>query len=385
MMMLNYLSLLRGKEYASGITVFTSEKGLHGTKVYFSSSSSCFGDCSLGFPLHFALMAGEILTSAWIVAPYRTEYRPIVDSPCLANWHCLSTKSPTGITGLIFDAVTYRLDRVFRDIGVTEDRSMRGVPTSRARHYPEFERLPYRTDQLGYEEYILPDLDDEQDVDFDIPEGDYHTSWSLDLVAKLRSRRVRMANSDQQRVIGLQVVHQNGIVETLGQWDPQDADSIVEFYDVEEQGPLQYLDITANESPPYIKAITINHGRPGSKATVSKVYSSQEGRGYGERTWEIDYGWRLAWVFGKHKPGDNTTEEDVVEVLLEDDMPEDDISEDDIPEDDIPEDDLSVEDTPKEDIPAKDIGHWDDIWYYEPDYDVEGRPKIKPRQLEAII
>lgn len=47
---------------------------------------------------------------------------------------------------------------------------------------------------------------------------------------------------DYDRLVGFQIIHHDGLIETLGRWDPEDAESIDKIYDFEKEGPVEALE-----------------------------------------------------------------------------------------------------------------------------------------------
>ncbi|KAB5516960.1 hypothetical protein GE09DRAFT_1195887 [Coniochaeta sp. 2T2.1] len=311
---LSHISLISGSEYACGVTAYASEGGL---------------------------LEGGFLTSVWLLPDHEDEF-------------CIAVTSNRGRTRHIGSA-TPRMSffetahRVFRDIGVTETSDFaRGdvhrlqtpelAQTQRPRREnqgQDQDRVDKTHDSDGEDEDNQDDWDDEDD-----DKSTFFHSWgSLDNVIKLRVQRVSVLGGDDlcvMTVIGLQIEQKNGTTDILGQWDADDVDSIAEFYNIADHGPLKGLDISANEYPHYIKDIarSTSQGLP----TVTKVTSSN-GRVSKEEVWKIRPRWRLGWVFG-YLHSDNAKEETKVD-------------------------------------------HWDEVWYYEPTFE-NGKPVMGGRQLEAI-
>jgi hypothetical protein len=183
-------------------------------------------------------------------------------------------RSPSKITGIIFDATTYRLNRVFEEIGVTEveDHVDNGLALLPATHYPEFEwkDIMLREDQADQvDDDDDDDGDDGDDYGADDEGGDenanshddqltYHTWGSLEDVAQLRTQKRTCLVEDYTRVVGVQIVHSDGTVDTLGQWNPEDVDTIAEIYDHALDGPLLSVDFIASEDLDFIAGIAIN-------------------------------------------------------------------------------------------------------------------------------
>lgn len=67
----HHLPLVRNSVYTSGFTVYYSKDGIRGMKSYFHTSSSVLVGEEKGYPLHFALAAGEYITSAWVNMRFR--------------------------------------------------------------------------------------------------------------------------------------------------------------------------------------------------------------------------------------------------------------------------------------------------------------------------
>jgi hypothetical protein len=151
-------------------------------------------------------------------------------------WVCLSKRSPIKITGIVIDAVIYREHNIVRDIGTTGEVESTGgtvIPT----HCPELER-PYN-DELSSEELKYY----------------YHTSGSLEHVANIRARKLSVPDGDfaelldhsgSDRMVGLQITHHNGLVDTLGHWDSEDPESIIEIFDCATHGDLEILEFRSD-------------------------------------------------------------------------------------------------------------------------------------------
>lgn len=219
------------------------------------------------------------------------------------NWACLSKVSPTKVTGFIVDAVAYRLKHVFLDMGVTEEKDYVDKALRPGTHCPELETL----DKPGYDDDEDDQVDDEDDDDgvedegADDDEDDYfhwwnkgkvyyHTAGSLDNVANLRCQTRPFPNGDCPRVMGLQIVHEDGLIETLGQWNPDDIGTIQEFYSSTDHGPLRGLRLTLNEKPLYILGITTGPEAPGTGPQVCRAYRRDEDD-YEQKAWNIIPGW----------------------------------------------------------------------------------------------
>lgn len=202
------------------------------------------------------------------------------------DWVCLSKGSPTKITGFIVDAVAYRLTHLFRDVGVTEEKGYVDKALGPKIHSPELEWV------------YKPELDDgRHDGDHDAywsfwtnrdELAHYHTTGSLANVARLRRQTIRFPNGDGSRVVGVQIIYRNGLIEPLGQWDPDDVGTIREFYNSTDHGPLGALRLTLNEQPLYILDITADTGPRGTVPKVCRAYFQDL---YRPKSWDILPGW----------------------------------------------------------------------------------------------
>jgi hypothetical protein len=169
---------------------------------------------------------------------------------------------------------------------VTEEKDFVDHALPPGTHIPEFE---YPQEPEDQEDADDDEDDDDDEVDY-LGRFRYHTCGSLDNVARLRSQRVLIPDKDHDRILGLQIIHHDGSIDTLGQWDPDKIDSTTEFYNFEHHGPLRCLDITACEVPSYITGITTNIGPSDGVPRVTRAYSWNK-VGYGEKSWKILPGW----------------------------------------------------------------------------------------------
>jgi len=238
---------------------------------------------------------------------------------------CLCSASPTRVTGFVIDAITYRQKHVVHDVGVTEEKDFVDEALRPGLHSPKFEWVEAfeeyhdngqnpgdddSDDEDSEEEVNTRGVDpspnvnaDEENDDDDDDDDDeagcdcYYTSGSLNNVAKLLTQKGPVpkivAAPDSERIADLQIIHEDGVIDTLGQWDPDDTAAISVIYDRQEHGPLKRVVIKPSATPPYIRAITAGSGPVGEPATVSRCYTAHAGLAgnCAENEWEFRHDW----------------------------------------------------------------------------------------------
>ncbi|OIW33031.1 hypothetical protein CONLIGDRAFT_627983 [Coniochaeta ligniaria NRRL 30616] len=88
----------------------------------------------------------------------------------------------------------------------------------------------------------------------------YQTSGSLTNIASILARQLSTSNALDKgcgRMVGLQIIHHDGLIETLGRWDPEDPGSTIEIYNVTSDGPLEVLEFRSTARfPGRVRQIT---------------------------------------------------------------------------------------------------------------------------------
>lgn len=159
------------------------------------------------------------------------------------SWVCLSTKARTRVTGFVLDISKFRESGIFQDIGIAEvvETDDPGEALAIGEYYPELEVSDPRF-TIGQDADPL----EEHDLEYY-----YHSSGSLHNVARILTRKMSLPDGDfadlleeegYDRMVGLQIIHGNGLINTLGRWDPEGLESISEIYDVDRDGPLEVLE-----------------------------------------------------------------------------------------------------------------------------------------------
>ncbi|KAB5516959.1 hypothetical protein GE09DRAFT_1231096 [Coniochaeta sp. 2T2.1] len=320
----NHLSLIRDSEYASGITFFCCRESIHGVKAHFTSGSTFLG-AEKGQPVHSAFAEGEYLTSAWtdknettkpswedwIDPPWivavttsrnRTAYfgsvtaREMLDDTLVDDWECMSYGFPTRITGFILDTAVYRSQKVFREMGVTEDKDFANKLLCL---------------QPGRNDHHLPDIEKTQAPYYDWQDSANHF-WAQNLF---------LATASLDRVARAL----DGTVETLGRWDPERKDTVAQIYDVETDGPLTGLEFICMEETFHINTVTATCGSTIDRTVT--VARTRKGDAVWSRTWEVSAAWRLAWFCGfpdmlLGAEDEDEDEDDVAKMILTERGPE---------------------------------------------------------------
>ncbi|KAB5522991.1 hypothetical protein GE09DRAFT_1257842 [Coniochaeta sp. 2T2.1] len=309
-----HLPLIRESEYASGITFFCCRENIHGVKAHFTSGFTLLGE-EKGQPVHFALAEGEYLTSAWTDKNETTKpsWEDWIDTPCIVavttsrnrtaffgsataremlddtlgdDWECMSYGFPTRITGFILDTAGFRSQKVFRDMGVTEDKDFAN------------KLCP----QPGSNDH-MPDIEKTQAPYYDWQNSANHF-WAQNLF---------LATASLDRVA------RDGTIETLGRWDPESKDTIAQIHDVETDGPLTGLEFVCLEETFHINTVTATCGST-FEGTVT-VARTRKGNAVWSRTWEVSAAWRLAWFCGfpdmlLGDEDEDEDEDDVAKMIL---------------------------------------------------------------------
>jgi len=112
----------------------------------------------------------------------------------------------------------------------------------------------------------------------------YHTWGTLDDVAKLRLQRYHLPENLEKgnnRVLGIQIEHLDGTVDTLGQWDLENSDIVAHtFYNSAQDGNLTSLDFTVSTVPASsltcIAAVNANRGVDEGEPKMTKLYKSSQ-------------------------------------------------------------------------------------------------------------
>lgn len=134
------------------------------------------------------------------------------------QWTQVSSGRPSKITGIIVDALTYNIQQDVFDMGVTEE------------YEPDHGELLEAPSPTAVR-HGFPDI---PIVRIELRSTVMQSTATLDDISNLQVRKVGL------RCMGLRILHGDGTIEILGQWDPADPTSISTLYDVSE-GPLAGL------------------------------------------------------------------------------------------------------------------------------------------------
>lgn len=150
------------------------------------------------------------------------------DEERIYHWVRVNTGRPSKITGIFVDALTYELQQQIFDLGVTEE-------------YEPGNGESFEAPCLTNVRHSFPVID----ILKSAPRSAIMQSTaSLDNISNLQVRRVG------PRCMGLRILHGDGNIEILGQWDPADVTSISSIYDISE-GPLAGLSFQATPIDKY--------------------------------------------------------------------------------------------------------------------------------------
>lgn len=240
------LPLVFGSTYTSGLTMFWNKGTLKGMASYGPRNEVATVGLCTGEAVHFPLVPGEYFTSLWIrmgyvqpplVQPFlltlgtsagRSAHfgpqillRPWRSSAMLQyGWEAISSwTGPTKITGLLVEALGEWHDGGHRSFGVVQER----LESSNDEWWLT------RPSVLGIN-VESPDPGEH----FDYQET-FRSTGSLNDVKCIQIRR------KADRCVGMRIVHDTGLDDFLGSWDPADVSSISTIYDSAQEMTLTTL------------------------------------------------------------------------------------------------------------------------------------------------
>lgn len=257
-----YLTLNTASGYTSGLTVYFDYSLEYLTGIMSHGHANLALGSPWGVPIHFALRRGEYLISAWLHVrgfnygsmncfsvsrclflhfPLLTELQRKIttnygrvrhfgnhkvvrqhhcrpqprryDTPC--RWIRISDDHLSRIDGLFIDANEYlRRGESISTIGVAQHQQSQ-VQGGTDIPGPTYLEIPPSTTALPeYPFSLSPQMS-----------GFLHSTASLTNIHEIRVRK------QNGRCLGMHLSYDDSTVETLGQWDPTDRNSIMKIYD----------------------------------------------------------------------------------------------------------------------------------------------------------